>query len=151
MASITDQARWQRVLNHIAADLKAEVILAGLRGIIPNPIDALRINVTKRAGKDAPVKLYTVPENKIFFLFSSSCCFTTATEKGKSFVQVIDAEDVLLYHLHSSEDAPINSQHITAKQYFPALPLVYGDYIYASVESIYQYARATIHGWEEDV
>lgn len=173
MAQITDQTKWRRVLNHVAADLvalvslaagstievtqdtatdlKALVTLAGLQGIIPNPITATRIDLSLYLQQNNTFILYTVPTGKVLFLDSfwvSICNIAASFQTVELWVR--DDEDVTAFHLSvvgaNASQANNDSQFASPAIEVPA------DYdICLKSPLLLAYASCGIHGWLEDV
>ncbi|MBA7535953.1 hypothetical protein ES705_28212 [subsurface metagenome] len=121
------------------------------RGIIPNPVNAERIDKTERGDYLTSIRVYTVPSGKILFLYASHCCFTCGANSGKCSLQVCDQNDNIKYHLHSCDFTQGTDKiELDSGQYCPALELSAGWYVLATVETQYQYTRGTIHGWLEN-
>jgi len=172
MTQITDQTRWRRVLNHVASDLlalvsiatgqkitveqatpaslKALVTLAGLRGIIPEPVNATRINLSALASGDATTTIYTVPPAKILFLTGVMLASReSANASSYATIRVSDATPTTKYyplvHYYDLAGHQASSNH-----YCPALELAAGWIIEVTSSHANIDAFATIHAWLED-
>jgi len=173
MTQITDQTKWCRVLNHVAADLralvsiasgekitveqatanslKALVTLAPLQGIIPNPINATRVNVGQIALGSATMTIYTVPSGKLFFLTNAILhSRESANAAGEADVIVYNQSAVLQYHIQR-QLYDVAGHQALALQFIPALELPANWYVIVTNNHANIDSAAFITGWLEDV
>lgn len=171
MAEITDQVRWRRVLNHVAADLKmlasiaagekiiveqataadleALVTLKGLRGIIPNPIAAPRIYETGFAEGLAANDFYPVASGvKLFISSAHLSSRESAAAVSGCLLAVKDPEDALIFTI-LAHNYDLAGHQSSALSFFPAIevPEDYTVYVQSAHANID--ASAYIFGWLE--
>jgi len=151
MASITDQTRWRRVLNHVSADLLATVNPANLRGIIPNPHNALRVAVAARADGVAVSIIKTTAADKIVFIssvFLSVSLSADASCEGQ--LSVRDNGDNFKYHILRIRLEKAGQLSL-ANTFSPALEIPEGWDVYVEGNNAGMQTVGGIYGWEEDV
>lgn len=139
------------VAQSIANNLKALVTLAGLRGIIPNPITTTRIYKWANALGDQTTIIYTVPMGKVLFITTASLASReSAAAVSACNISVRNDSDVdqytLLAHFYD-----IAGHQVNGLNFIPALELAANWDVYIVSGHANIDARGIIHGWLEDV
>ena len=173
MTDIPNQVNWVKVFQNLASDLKVEaaiaaaseiivkqataanlealVTLKGLRGIIPNPITATRIDKSGYSAGVGAITLYTVPAaTKLYISSAWLASFESVAAAALIELYIRDADDVFVSYIQTHAYA-IAGHQTSSNRFVPGVEALTGYDIILSVPHANTTARASIHGWIEDV
>lgn len=172
MTDIPDQTKWVKVFQNLASDLKVEVAiaalaevivtqgtaanlralvtLAGLRGIIPNPITASRIDIGGAVAMNQTTVLYTVPANKKLYIASAWISVANTSAGYGTFHlhtrDVGNAIDIYLMRGYTTDE----TFNMWSNQYRPGLETFAGYDVCIHSSNDYARVYGGISGWLED-
>ena len=173
MTDIPNQTLWRKVFQNLPSDLKAEITLAAaseiivkqataanllatvtpanLRGIIPNPHNATRVDVAADFVENTTTTIYTVPADKRLFISSAwaSMAITIAgANRGHLKITTAVPADVLIFLGIASDGVGAGNN---SNQYRPAIEVPATYLIRVTSLGASHYVSGGIHGWIEDV
>jgi len=131
--------------------LSSLAFLANTRGIIPDPVNATRVNVGDIALGSASTTIYTVPANKLFFLTNVTLqSRESAAAAGEADVAVYNGSSVLQYYIQR-QFYDVAGHRDLSQQFIPALELPAGWYVVVTNNHANIDSAAFITGWLESV
>jgi len=173
MTDIPNQTKWVKVFQNLATDLKAEVALAalseiiakqdtpgnlkalvtlaGLQGIIPNPINATRIDCSIVNVSNTTTTIYEVPAGKKLFIHSSWATVENGSASLNGVIlKVTDSVGTEIFRLLYVATG-VSQGNGLSNQYHPALEVPAGYLVRMTSPAASIYGHGGFSGWLESV
>jgi len=125
--------------------------LAKTQGIIPDPVNAVRIRAGNAADGNVSATVYSVPVGMIAYISNASLDSVCGATLGSTGMRVKNKAGAVQYYIHFINFAAANTHDHAVGQFIPALELSAEWYIevYGTVSG--QYVRGDVFGWLESV